>query len=616
MGISRGRKTPIVLAMLILVALVSSGLSGCSLFTTSNTVPILWAGTSTAGEEVGGVEQATVVVDPNGSGGFTLDLESEIAKGAGPVWQATSAMAATIATLVSGTDPSSVDIEFGVTGPIDGPSGGAMLTVGVLAGLRQLDLDPTVTMTGTISPDGAVGRVSGIATKLRAAADAGFTRVLLPQGNRMIVAPGSSVEVDAADYGAEVGVKVEFVNDIGQAFAAFTGGPIAPAVQGQAQLSEPVASLAITQTQAMIGRLEQLVGIAEVSDVELGAAAQQLSIAQAALARGDSATGYGVASAALLRLVAEQGRAQARSQEAAGNLTSYVAELRATVSSAQKATRERLRADAAQTQSSVSSQVALPFAMGWLTYADAALGGIDTVLLGSPTSADVIIAAGSTAAHVAGTEVMYPDALAMAQATSGGGPAEDRDTVGFLSGYTNFLIRAADANAEYYLAELDAVSGARPGLSGPLGVLRPAMASIATTVEVFDPNPQTVTEEVAQSAYAITYFVLSSEVIISAEVGMPVGGGLSGADLSGGRLQLALDNAAATVNDWAVGLEQSSDLRAEYPVWSVAWGTAAARELQDSADAAGALEVGLGEAWYAAMNTFMLGGLAANSTPG
>lgn len=618
MNRSRVRSGRVLVAMLAAALLAASGLSGCSLFSRTNTVPILWAGTNAAGEEVGGVEQATVEVDPNGSGGFQLDLESEIAKGAGPVWQATSAMAATIATLASGTDPSSVDISFGVTGPIDGPSGGAMLTIGVLAGLREASLDPTITMTGTISPDGAVGRVSGIATKLQAAADAGFTRVLLPEANRMITTAASSTEVDAAAYGAELGVEVEFVRDIGQAFAAFTGSPIAPVAEGEAELAAPVAELAENQAAAMIARLAAMLTSvpAAVPVAEVDAAQQQLSIATAARDAGDTAGAYGVSSAAFLRLTGAQARAAAEDADTAGTIAEYADELRRSVVAAQATVRDRVRADAMQAQPSVSAQVALPYAMGWLTYADAALGGIDSVLNSSPTAADVVLAAGSAAAHVAGAEVLYPDALAMAQATSGGQASDDGDTVAFLSGYTNFLIRAADANSEYYLAELGAAASARPGLAGPLGVLPPSIESIDSTVEAFEPDPQTISEEVVQSAYAITYFVLSAEVIISAEVGMPVGGGLSGADLSGGRLQAALNSAAETVNDWAVGLEQVSELRADYPVWSAAWGAAAARELADSDDAAGALEIGLGEAWYSAMNACMLGGLAANSSSG
>ena len=97
------------------------------------TVPVLWADPASGAS---GVEPALVWAGDDAATDFRIDLRDLEAKGAGAAWQAASATAAAVGSLYSGLDPRDVDVSFTVTGPIDGPSAGAALTVGVLAALR------------------------------------------------------------------------------------------------------------------------------------------------------------------------------------------------------------------------------------------------------------------------------------------------------------------------------------------------------------------------------------------------------------------------------------------------------------------------------------------------
>jgi predicted S18 family serine protease len=240
----RRRPAPVAAAATIVVGLLALLLAGCGRPAAGElVVPVLWAAGS-GDASTGGVERARVLVG-DGDGGYTVDLADSRAEGAGPAWLAASASAATVATLVSGVDPSSIRIRFTVTGRIDGPSGGAALAVGVLAAIRGQTLREGVTMTGTISPDAAVGRVSGVPAKVRAAADEGFDLVLVPVGNAGDRDPGTGLDVVA--LGASLGVEVRPVADLGEAVAAFTGGPITAGPDSAPPLTPAVDAVAASR---------------------------------------------------------------------------------------------------------------------------------------------------------------------------------------------------------------------------------------------------------------------------------------------------------------------------------------------------------------------------------
>lgn len=58
------------------------------------------------------------------------------------------------AVLIAGVDPRRQQLEYSMKEAIDGPSAGALLSVGSLAAIRSAKISRSTTMTGTVLPDG------------------------------------------------------------------------------------------------------------------------------------------------------------------------------------------------------------------------------------------------------------------------------------------------------------------------------------------------------------------------------------------------------------------------------------------------------------------------------
>lgn len=65
---------------------------------------------------------------------------------------------------------------------VDGPSAGASMTLLMIAAIEEREIRPDVMLTGTIEPDGSIGRVGGILAKAEASAETGATTFLIPEG--------------------------------------------------------------------------------------------------------------------------------------------------------------------------------------------------------------------------------------------------------------------------------------------------------------------------------------------------------------------------------------------------------------------------------------------------
>lgn len=65
---------------------------------------------------------------------------------------------------------------------VDGPSAGAAMTVLLISELQSKKLDNSVLITGTIEPDGTIGRVGGVPEKAIAAGEYGAKTFLVPKG--------------------------------------------------------------------------------------------------------------------------------------------------------------------------------------------------------------------------------------------------------------------------------------------------------------------------------------------------------------------------------------------------------------------------------------------------
>ena len=191
-----------------------------------NTVQVdaLWYGVAEDGSIQGGTTQVDIeAVEDDPKTPLSVDLSGLRAAGAGPMWTAETAVAGVQAVLVSGVDPRTKQLRYSLGEAIDGPSAGALLSAGSLAAIRESTISDSTTMTGTVLPDGSVGPVSGVVEKVRAAAEAGFTRVLIPSGLEEVLDEETGRSVDPVRLGLSIGVEVKPVKNLPDAYALLTG---------------------------------------------------------------------------------------------------------------------------------------------------------------------------------------------------------------------------------------------------------------------------------------------------------------------------------------------------------------------------------------------------------
>ncbi|WP_125132893.1 S16 family serine protease [Microbacterium sp. 10M-3C3] len=178
-----------------------------------------------AAGDTGGVAQQRVSVRPSDDGELSIDISEDEVSGVGAMTQAASWNAVSVATLLTGA-PLDVAYRFAFDGRIDGPSAGALTTVGLLSLYYGDDISPDATMTGTINPMGTVGTVGGIPEKVQGVIDAGeLDTVLIPAGQRN--SPNAQGElVDVVQLGASGGVEVVEVADLYEAYPLLTGSEL------------------------------------------------------------------------------------------------------------------------------------------------------------------------------------------------------------------------------------------------------------------------------------------------------------------------------------------------------------------------------------------------------
>ena len=600
---------PMFLAVTLLAGCGSDG---------SRTVPVLWAATQSDGTVAGGIEPAKVEVQSIGEPGFTLSLEDIAAEGAGEQWQAASSSAAAVGTLLSGADPNDVDVSFEVTGPIDGPSGGAALTVGVLAAVRGDELRSGVTMTGTVNPDGSIGPVTNVATKVRAAAEEGYETVLIPVGTETEFDAETGEEIEIKELGRSLGVEVRVAPNIGAAYKAFTGNNIAPGSGSPPSRGAAVDTVARKSTSDLNLRLTGVIGTSAPGVISTSTRQRAREAADAGRT-GDLALSYALGVDALKSAEREIARAEvgdtftnAGRQAAVGLLEDRITELE---KKAKEVTGDAVTRAADR---GFEQKLLVPVALGWVTYATALLdavrddlakagkGGFDRGGRGLIERAGVVADAGAS------IEVFGPDAIEAALAGSGSGPdqPESDEVRAFLSGYTNFLIRGGRASEQYFEKVVEA-----SGMGGTPGYIYPAFRALGREAGEIPTDTDPIEDEMTQAASAISFFVIGAILVGGDSIlGLP-GFGI-GEEITTAResklLPAAVKGATSTVEYWASDL-QDRGVEAGYPVWSTEWGLAGFEALRGTDRAPDGAVLALEEAWYAAIGVFMLEGITASN---
>jgi hypothetical protein len=228
--------------------------------TGSATVNPLFVATDAEGKSTGGTNPVTVLIRPSTDGKLRVGFSEDEVAGTGDQWRAAGWSAVTVATLLTGAPLRNREVQFDVSGRIDGPSAGALMTVAVLSILRNEPMQNDVTMTGAINPDGTIGPVGGIPYKVDGAVEAQKKRMLIPAGQRNATDDDGD-PVDVVDVGRRKGVEVSEVEDIFAAYRAFTGKELPrPAPSTNTRLDETTYQKLQAKVTTWLARFDRSVG--------------------------------------------------------------------------------------------------------------------------------------------------------------------------------------------------------------------------------------------------------------------------------------------------------------------------------------------------------------------
>ena len=571
------------------------------------TVPALWAD---AKSSTSGIEPARVWATKNGASKFTIELDGIAAKGAGPQWTAASAAAAAVGSMVSGLNPGRVDVDFAITGPIDGPSAGGILTVGVLAALLGAPLRGDMTMTGTISPDGSIGPIGGADLKLKAAAAQGYSRVLLPLANMTVRDKESNTTMSAIEAGKKLGLEVQGVGNVQEAFTLFTNGKFAYPASPPFTLPAPVTAVTQRQTTALLDRLAQELE-AMPTGIDVSTAASLLARAQASAKAGDAAASYGIASQGLYLAARERAAADMRALVAEVDLPAAFRELASEIGRL-GALNDELLATATGGAASLGyeQQISSPNVLSWLTYDRAILDALTSKLGTGPLDEN----AAERYARILSDarlelEVLYPDRVQVLVSAPGRPSPGDSTIATYLSEYTSFLVRAGKAQQDY--VEKVVLRGEDPATlaaTNDVGLLLPIVLELADAVNQFPAEVGSLADEVEESSTAITYYIATTSFIAAVQ-GFGVDQFGIGEDPNASDAPVVLDTAVSTSTQAVTqvsGLLAERGLDPSLPFWGASTGTGAALALNGSGQETAADVRALNELYFDTITVFML----------
>lgn len=577
------------------------------------TVPALWVDSKS---NTSGMEYTTVWAGHNSGQQFTVKLDDIAAKGAGSSWRAASASAAAVGSLMSGTDPKDLAFNFAVTGPIDGPSAGGILTVGVLAALRETPLKPTVTMTGTISPDGSIGEVSGIAAKMRAAAGNGFDTVVLPQVATKVQPSDSGDQVDTIEYGSSLGLHVHLVQNVTQAYEIFTGTSLFDRSVKPYSLdqSPSLISARFEATTRELVAAKDAANLVSKTDPLYEPLQKELAVAQQQFTRGNADAAFGIAVDVLNQAARHTGTVAFTAAVASSGLANARTSLSSQMASDIQKLESRLTSEAARVSGMTASQMTfLPSALTWLSYAHAVVVSlremVDRADLSSPSAVEnLATAAGITSEQMAGADVTFEQNLTMLQALPVDAVTPVESPITHLSAYTNFLVAAGQENEKY----INGVFGVDPSdvTRMPTESLIPVIFKLSERAKLIEEGVQTPAREVEEASIALSYYATTSLLVSSSQA--------LGIDGIGLLDEIQIQQPEFVAASLKVGSDivhsQASQifhkgLQPGFASWSTEWGVEAYNALSAMNRVGAAAVISLNEVWFDTIALYMLNAL-------
>ena len=576
------------------------------------TVAALWAAPRTDGGYDGGIEPTEVVVSTSKAHlGYHVDLSSIEAKGAGPSWEAATTSAAAFATLFSGTDPSHLKLDFNITGPIDGPSAGGLLTCALLAAYSGVSLKPDVTMTGTITPDGSIGLVGYVPRKIQAAADAGYRTVVIPaevlRGNDK-VSDGRTLN----EYAESLGVALVPVRTVGEAFAALTGLASFYPVAEPPVLSARTQSSAAAVARNAVQRLRAKAGVSSsgVDAYTRGVAKRALTAAEADLASGNTAGAYGQGIFGAYRLVRAVGAARIDRVINGKGMKAARLVLSAEAQDVIRLARTEISRLRNIVPTTIEIQTSVPMLLNFPIYAAVAAEGVLAQLDAADDAETLIEMARVVAEERLAVVEALPDAEAIAR--SGGASPPAANAAPKFRAYEQLLNQAAQANERY----ADDVLGRQvkvdmrftdQGLTAAISALRAIRASRSK-----NPN-DTFSDAATGVAISMTDFWLTSALVTSAQAyGQDERSAVDTRRAFAAEAQdSAVTGASGTVFSLAAELADMG-IRSELANWSTQWSTSVSDYYRGTPEETEAAWLAQSELWYDVIQVVMLRSMVAD----
>ena len=170
--------------------------------------------------------------------GSVVDLYLDIEPGSGNVFidmeplskidtQMSIKFAKNIACKIANIDCSKYDFFYKIKSSsviVGGPSAGAAITLITLATLENKEIDPGVTITGTINSGQIIGPVSGVKEKIDAAKEKGLKKVLISSSiSKLFYKENNTMKnISISNYSREKNIEIIPVTFIEEAFAILT----------------------------------------------------------------------------------------------------------------------------------------------------------------------------------------------------------------------------------------------------------------------------------------------------------------------------------------------------------------------------------------------------------
>ena len=599
---------------------VMAVVAGCATGPAGNiTMDALWYGTASDGAEAYGVTRIGIEASHEPStADLVIDTDGYADAGTGAAWNASTYSAAGVALLAAGQSPVGTTIRFFADESIDGPSAGTLMATGVLADLQGCVPDATTTVTGALLPDGTIAAVGGVPDKIRAAAEAGLTRVLIPTENQTSLDRSTGRSVDPVALGAELGVQVVPVSSMLAAYGVLCPEQAQDVPLGWPTAHAPMLAVIATGARRAWRRLVD-VRVAPGADRQRASVAHRrrvVSLLERALrqvppllGKGRVIEAYALGELADREVAMWNARSRVRSRaQAPGSGAGPQRHLLGWSRRLEENIRSRL-ADAAATEVTTQEQMGqLPDALSWGTDALATTVATreDLETPGLPAGELGFAAADLAAAKYDALRVMPLTIEAMM--TTGSGAVADPDAMlSTIDAYARFLTAAADDNVEY------AATADIPTLPEHDLPDQRLARILRTRAQQLVAAPSGRATVMLRASTALSYFVNSVSVV--AAEGLIAGASGQAAD-SPDRLQI-LDPVSFTARSTvsarqARGVARTmlvQGLDPSYLQWGTRWGHFVAAGSDDFP--ASARREGLVYQWYAeiqARMTLSLGG--------